>query len=58
MSDKTKEIIDRMKTFREMLLLPKPKDLDFENWLENFQKQDEKEIAARILKHFIYFQMT
>lgn len=31
MSDKTKEIIDRMKTFREMLLLPKPKDLDFEN---------------------------
>ena len=55
MSDKTKEIIDRMKTFREMLLLPKPKDLDFENWLENFQQQDEKEIAARILKHFIYF---
>ena len=57
MSDKTKEIIDRMKTFREMLLLPKPKDLDFENWLENFQQQDEKEIAARILKHFI-FQTT
>lgn len=55
MKDEIKEITERMKTFREMLLLPKPKDLDFENWLDNFQKQDEKELAAHILKHFIYF---
>lgn len=55
MKDEIKEITERMKTFREMLLLPKPKDLDFENWLDNFQEQDEKELAARILNHFIYF---
>ena len=55
MCEKAKEIVEQMKTFREMLLLPKPKDLDFENWLENFQNIDEKEIAAHILKHFVYF---
>ena len=55
MKDEIKEITERMKTFREMLLLPKPKDLDFENWLDNFQEQNEKELAARILNHFIYF---
>lgn len=55
MCDKVKEIVEQLKTFREMLLLPKPKDLDFENWLENFQNIDEKEIAAHILKHFVYF---
>lgn len=55
MCDKAKEIVEQMKTFREMQLLPKPKDLDFENWLENFPNIDEKEIAAHILKYFIYF---
>lgn len=55
MNDEIKEITERMKTFREMLLLPKPNGLDFESWLDNFQEQDEKELAARILNHFIYF---
>ncbi|MCH5263717.1 MAG: hypothetical protein J1F42_12455 [Lachnospiraceae bacterium] len=55
MSDRVKEITEKLKTFREMQLLPMPKDLDFENWLENFQNPDEKGIAAHILKHFIYF---
>lgn len=55
MNDEIKEITERMKTFREMLLLPKPNGLDFESWLDNFQKQEEKELAARILKYFIYF---
>lgn len=55
MSDIVKEISDRMKTFRDLLLLPKPKDLDFDNWLENFHNPNEKEIAAHILNHFIYF---
>lgn len=55
MTGEVKEITERMKTFRDMFLLPKPNDLDFESWLDNFQKQEEKELAARILKHFIYF---
>ena len=52
MSDIVKEITDRMKTFRDLLLLPKPKDLDFDNWLENFHNPNEKEIAAHILNHW------
>ncbi|MCK6144956.1 phosphoribosyltransferase-like protein [Prevotella intermedia] len=55
MCDKASKITEQLKTFRELLLLPKPKDLDFENWLENFQDQGEKELAAHILKQFIYF---
>ena len=54
MINRAKEITDKLKAFREMLLLPKPKDLDFENWLSNFQGPEDKEIAARILQHFIY----
>lgn len=55
MNNKARLITERIRTFREMLLLPKPKDLDVESWLDNFQKQEEKELAAHILKHFIYF---
>ena len=55
MSDKVKEITDKMKAFREMQLLPLQKDLSFENWLENFREQEEREIAAHILQHFLYF---
>ena len=54
MSQKANEVIDKMRIFREMLLLPKPKDLDFENWLLNFQDSADREIAAHILQHFIY----
>lgn len=55
MCDKTYKVTEQLKTFRELLLLPKPKELDFENWLENFSNQDEKELASHILKQFIYF---
>ena len=55
MNDKAGLIAERMKIFREMLLLPKPRDLDFESWLDNFRSQEDKELAARVLKHFIYF---
>lgn len=55
MSDKVKGITEKFKTLRDMQLLPMPRDLDFVNWLENFQEADEKEIAAHILQHFIYF---
>jgi hypothetical protein len=55
MCDKTDKVTEQLKTFRELLLLPKPKELDFENWLENFSNQNEKELASHILKQFIYF---
>ena len=42
MCDKTDKVTEQLKTFRELLLLPKPKELDFENWLENFSNQNEK----------------
>lgn len=55
MSERVKEITEKMKAFREMQLYPKPRELDFENWLDNFQNPDEREVAAHILQHFIYF---
>ena len=39
-----KEITDKLKFFREIQLNPKPKELDFENWLENFQDLGEREM--------------
>lgn len=55
MSNKEKEVTDKMKTFSEMRLLPMQKDFSFENWLENFKNQEDREVAAHILQHFIYF---
>lgn len=45
---------EKMKFFREMQLLPSAKGFDFENWLENFNTPEDKEIAAQILNNFIY----
>lgn len=48
------EINERLKYFREIQLLPIARDLDFENWLANFDDGSDREIAAHILKFFIY----
>lgn len=55
MSDICSKTIDRLNALRDMMLLPKPIDLDFGNWLDNFQNPDEREIAAYILQHFVCF---
>jgi hypothetical protein len=49
------ETKERLGLFREMQLLPLAKELDYENWLNNFETDEDKEIAAHILKFFIYF---
>ncbi len=49
------EIIEKLKAFREMQLFPKPMGLDFENWMENFQNPEDREVAAHVLQHFMYF---
>lgn len=51
MTDLVKE---KMRFYREMQLLPSAKGFDFENWLENFNTPEDKEIAAQILNNFIY----
>ena len=45
---------ERLELFREMQLLPIAKDFDFEKWLNNFTNDEDREIAAHILKFFIY----
>ena len=48
------ETKERLELFREMQLLPIAKDLDFENWLDNFTNDEDYEIATHVLKFFIY----
>lgn len=48
------ETNERLELFREMQLLPIAKDFDFENWLKNFTNDEDCEIAAHVLKFFIY----
>lgn len=55
MIQKVNDITEKFKTLRDMRLLPISRELDFENWLDNFHEIDEKEIAAHILQNFIYF---
>lgn len=44
----------RLHFFRGMHLWPIEKELDFENWLENFKEGEERELAAQILNSFVY----
>lgn len=48
------DILERFEYYRHVQLLPIATKFDYENWLENFHSKDEKEIAAHILKHFLY----
>ena len=49
--EQTKE---RLKFFREVHLWPIAKDLDFENWLDNFETEEDRKLAAQILRFFVY----
>ena len=45
---------ERLLFYRDMQLLPTAQELDFGSWIENFETADDKELAAHILKFFIY----
>ena len=46
--------LDRLRFYREMQLWPVSRKLNYENWLNNFDTPEDKEIAEQILKFFIY----
>lgn len=45
----------KLSYFRKLQLWPLANEVDFENWIENFQTDEDKEIAAQILNFFVYF---
>lgn len=47
------DLMERFRYYRETQIWPLAKDLNYEQWLENFS-DDEKDIAKRILDFFIY----
>lgn len=47
------DLIERFRYYRETQIWPLAKDLNYEQWLENFS-DGEKDIAKRILDFFIY----
>lgn len=51
MIEETKQ---RLGFYRNMQLWPIANELDYENWLDNFQSTEDKEIAAQILDNFVY----
>ena len=55
MIEETKQ---RLGFYRKMQLWPIANELDFENWLDNFQSEEDKEIAFQILDDFIYIPDT
>lgn len=46
--------IERLRFYREMQLWPVSRKLNFENWLANFESDEDKEIAEQILKFFVF----
>lgn len=46
--------LNRLRFYREMQLWPISRKLNFENWLANFETDEDKEIAEHILKFFVY----
>ena len=48
------EVKSKLSYFRKMQLWPIANELDYENWLANFQTDEDKEIAAQILDFFIF----
>ena len=52
------EIKQRLGFYRKMQLWPIANELDYENWLDNFQSKEDKEIASQILDNFIYIPDT
>lgn len=55
MIEETKQ---RLGFYRKMQLWPIANELDYENWLDNFQSKEDKEIASQILDCFIYIPDT
>ncbi len=50
----TQDLLQRFKFFQDIRMWPKNSDFDYEGWLENFSK-DEQKIAQKILDFFVYF---
>ncbi len=48
------EVKSKLSYFRKLQLWPIANELDYENWLANFQTDEDKEIAAQILDFFIF----
>lgn len=48
------DIKQKLSFYRKMQLWPIANELDYENWLDNFQTDEDKEIATQILDNFIY----
>lgn len=51
-------ILDRSHFFRNVQLWPTAQELDFENWLDNFETDEDRNLAAQVLKFFIYIPDT
>ncbi len=45
---------DKFKFYRDIRLWPLAEEFNYENWIANFAKGEEQEIARRILDFFIY----
>lgn len=54
MIEETKQ---RLGFYRKMQLWPIANELDFENWLDNFQSKEDKEIASQILAALFTYQI-
>lgn len=48
------KVTKRLDFFRDVQLYPMANSLDFESWLANFESPEDKELAAQVLKHFVY----
>ena len=52
------EIKQRLGFYRKRQLWSIANELYYENWLDNFQSKEDKEIASQILDNFIYIPDT
>jgi hypothetical protein len=50
-----KEVTDRLSFFQTVQLLPLTHELNFQGWLKNFEKGEDRYIASLIADFFIYY---
>ena len=46
--------LEKFKYYRDALIWPIRSELDFEGWISNFENEEERKLAKRILDFFVY----